>query len=394
MILHLKRNTMSSFREAVGEVIRLNTAMDSIIFLELLEILISNIIRFPALTKYRSLGKSNCHFQDVVKNTAKSMECLESIGFSDEGHFFILSSSLYAEEQHSLRSMLDITRKCKDSVTSTFMKQGESTNSSMCTRSLFTSYGSWEERGKRPSMEDSMILLPSMGHHEMAYFGLYDGHGGRGAVDFVVRSLHINLQQIMSSANIHTVKQSAMFEAHFKTDEQIRKMNIWDSGSTSAVCILDRIESRRILYSANIGDSRTVLCREFAPMRVSVDHKPSDPSELNRIVEMGGFVSSQSRVSGILAVSRAFGDHSLKPFVSCEPYFVELDLSDQDQFVIIACDGLWDVFTDSEAVDFILSETKEMDPESIDCTLLSQKLVRLALTRGTTDNVSVIVIWL
>lgn len=96
----------------------------------------------------------------------------------------------------------------------------------------------------------------------------------------------------------------------------------------------------------------------------------------------------RGRVCGMLAVSRSFGDHGLKDYVSARPYTNETMLSEEDIFVIVACDGLWDVVEDQEAVDFV---RKRIDERRVSGT--ARALVQQALSRGSTDNVSVLVVF-
>ncbi len=90
---------------------------------------------------------------------------------------------------------------------------------------------------------------------------------------------------------------------------------------------------------------------------MTYDHRAEDESEQRRISDAGGFIA-RGRVLGILAVSRSFGDHGMKDFVCASPYLSEALLSEHGDcpFVILACDGVWDVLTDQEAVDLILEK--------------------------------------
>lgn len=97
--------------------------------------------------------------------------------------------------------------------------------------------------------------------------------------------------------------------------------------------------SRRVLYSANAGDARGVLCRAGKAIRLTYDHKGSDQQEAKRITDAGGFVMS-GRVNGVLAVTRSLGDSSMKDFVVGAPYTTETELCDDDEFLILACDGV------------------------------------------------------
>ncbi|GAA6064492.1 hypothetical protein JCM10212_002380, partial [Sporobolomyces blumeae] len=130
--------------------------------------------------------------------------------------------------------------------------------------------------------------------------------------------------------------------------------------------------AKRTLYTANAGDARAVLARNGQAVRLSHDHKASDAKEAERIDQAGGFIMNQ-RVNGYLAVSRSLGDSAMKQFVVGSPYTTETTLGPEDDFLIIACDGLWDVCNDQEAVD-LLKQSGITDPQEA-----SKKLVDHAL---------------
>jgi protein phosphatase PTC1 len=113
--------------------------------------------------------------------------------------------------------------------------------------------------------------------------------------------------------------------------------------STSAQVFTHPIDpppnSRRVLYTANAGDARGVLCRAGRAVRLTYDHKGSDKQEAKRITDAGGFVMS-GRVNGVLAVTRSLGDSSMKEYVVGSPYTTETELGDDDEFLILACDGV------------------------------------------------------
>lgn len=139
----------------------------------------------------------------------------------------------------------------------------------------------------------------------------------------------------------------------------------------------------RKLYAANAGDARAVLCRNGTAVRITRDHKASDQAEQERVQRSGGWVS-MNRVHGVLAVSRALGDHAMKQSVISEPNFWEGELTGEDSFIIIACDGLWDVCTDQASVDMV--------KDCSDAQVMSQKLMQAALDNGGKDNISVMVV--
>lgn len=140
---------------------------------------------------------------------------------------------------------------------------------------------------------------------------------------------------------------------------------------------------RRVLYVANAGDARGVLCRSGRALRLTYDHKGTDKQEAKRIVDSGGFVMG-GRVNGVLAVTRSLGDSSMKDFVVGAPYTTETELTDDDELLILACDGIWDVLDDQTAVDLVrgLQNPQEACDE----------LIRQALQRYTNDNITALVI--
>lgn len=109
--------------------------------------------------------------------------------------------------------------------------------------------------------------------------------------------------------------------------------------SEGVTIIIPPSNSRRVLYCANAGDARGVLCRNGKAVRLTYDHKGSDRQEAKRITDAGGFVLS-GRVNGVLAVTRSLGDSSMKEFVVGAPYTTETELCDEDEFLILACDGV------------------------------------------------------
>jgi protein phosphatase PTC1 len=111
------------------------------------------------------------------------------------------------------------------------------------------------------------------------------------------------------------------------------------SSSTGTVVIIPPEAHRRVLYSANAGDARGVLSRGGKAVRLTYDHKGSDRQEAKRITDAGGFVLS-GRVNGVLAVTRSLGDTSMKEFVVGSPYTTETELCDEDEYLILACDGV------------------------------------------------------
>lgn len=143
------------------------------------------------------------------------------------------------------------------------------------------------------------------------------------------------------------------------------------------------------LYAANAGDARIVLGHLGRATRLTKDHRPDDPEEVERIEKAGGFMF-KGRVVGVLAITRSLGDHCMKSYVVAEPYCSETSIrleGKMSSFVICACDGLWDVFQDQDAVDFVWKYEHERER-------IAEHLVNEAIRRGSTDNISAVVAWL
>lgn len=141
----------------------------------------------------------------------------------------------------------------------------------------------------------------------------------------------------------------------------------WSSGTGCTACVV-LITPDKIIC-ANIGDSRAILKTGDQVVALSEDHKPNDPKEKERIKNYGMVVSADGRVDGILAVARAFGDFYFKSkmeamgpaaqAVTADPDFKVVTRSSADKFIVIACDGIWDVKGNQECADFIEGKIDE-----------------------------------
>nr|KJB65930.1 hypothetical protein B456_010G120600 [Gossypium raimondii] len=204
------------------------------------------------------------------------------------------------------------------------------------------SYGYASSPGKRSSMEDFYeTRIDGVDGEIVGLFGVFDGHGGARAAEYVKQNLFSNL--IRHPKFISDTK-SAIADAYNHTDSEFLKSENnqnRDAGSTASTAILvgDR------LLVANVGDSRAVICRGGNAFAVSRDHKPDQSDERQRIEDAGGFVmwAGTWRVGGVLAVSRAFGDRLLKQYVVADPEIQEEKIDSSLEFLILASDGLWDV---------------------------------------------------
>eukprot|EP00249_Psilotum_nudum_P004174 c17719_g1_i2 orf=387-1175(+) len=180
------------------------------------------------------------------------------------------------------------------------------------------SYGFSSLRGKRASMEDfHETRIAKVEDQIVGLFGVFDGHGGSRAAEYVKQNLFENL--IVHPDFVSDTK-TAIAETYKKTDSDFLKVENnqhRDAGSTASTAVLVGDH----LLVANVGDSRAVICRAGKAVALSTDHKPNRSDERKRIEEAGGVVmwAGTWRVGGVLAVSRAFGDRLLKRYVVAEP---------------------------------------------------------------------------
>jgi len=177
----------------------------------------------------------------------------------------------------------------------------------------------------------------------------------------------------------------AIEEGYSLTDQQIVERKIEKSGCTAVTALI----VGQTLYVANIGDTNAVLIRNGDPLVLTVEHNAGkNEKEIKRLQDMGCFIIG-GKVAGILSVTRAFGDLELKPYLISDPFIKKTNLTDADDRLIIACDGLWDVVTFQECADIIKSEVEKGNKSAEG---IAQHLVKVAMKKKSTDNISVLVI--
>ncbi|OIV89431.1 hypothetical protein TanjilG_21889 [Lupinus angustifolius] len=248
-------------------------------------------------------------------------------------------------------------------------------------RKLGCGYSSF--RGKRVTMEDFYdIKTLKIGGRSICLFGIFDGHGGSRAAEYLKDHLFDNL---MKHPMFLTDAKLALSETYQQTDADFlnsEKDTFRDDGSTASTAIL--VDNH--LYVANVGDSRTIISKAGKAIALSEDHKPNRSDERKRIENAGGVVmwAGTWRVGGVLAMSRAFGNRMLKPFVVAEPEIQDQVIDEQIELLILASDGLWDVVQNDDAVSLACTEE---EPEAA-----ARKLTEAAFARGSADNITCIVV--
>jgi len=201
-----------------------------------------------------------------------------------------------------------------------------------------------------------------------SFFGVYDGHGGSTVARFSGDTVHSRLQGVddYKSKNY----EAALKRAFLATDEDLRSNPDFQNDPSGCTAVVTLIDEKRRIICANAGDSRSVLSVKGEAKAMSHDHKPVNKDENARIVAGGGFVEF-GRVNGNLALSRALGDFEFKQngtisaekqVVTADPDIIVHDPTDDDEFLILACDGIWDVMTSQNTVDFIRRSIADRQP--------------------------------
>lgn len=249
-----------------------------------------------------------------------------------------------------------------------------------------------KESSSATDVSTSSEELPNAVETDNGYFAIFDGHAGTFAAEWCGKKLHLILEDVMRR-NPNAPVPELLDQTFTWVDQHLEKLPLKNSGCTAVIALLrweDRVASnqaatgssalppaaaatkeedpesavtptqaapsttqpsvtpklqqkavrQRVLYTANVGDARIVLCRNGKALRLSYDHKGSDENEGKRISNAGGLILN-NRVNGVLAVTRALGDAYLKDLVTGHPYTTETVIQpDPDEFIILACDGV------------------------------------------------------
>ena len=287
-------------------------------------------------------------------------------------------------------------------------------------------------KGGRVTMEDEYFVAEGG-----RFVAVFDGHGGGGVSQYLKRNLYqeicrqlkdkhweqSDLEGSQSSVSRHNSKRkkdevpsvfahvSALKAAFAEMEARVlANDHLGYQGSTAvAVLLHENPESgHRTLLSANVGDSRAILSRNGRAISLTRDHKPNDEVEKARILAMGETIEwdRYSKVHRVrnLSLSRAIGDRYAKPVVTGEVEIKHYPVMEEDEFVLLASDGLWDVMESEDVVQFVHQRLREElakvgrdDAESYRFILrknMAKSVAREAIRRGSGDNVCVCMVWL
>ncbi|KAI6680124.1 hypothetical protein NL676_034005 [Syzygium grande] len=250
--------------------------------------------------------------------------------------------------------------------------------------------GACADIGYRTSMEDAYVCvddfvrdygLTNMADGPNAFYGVFDGHGGKHAADFASYNL---LQYIIKDEDFPREIEKVVSSAFLQTDAAFAEACSLDAALASGTTALAAIVMGRSLIVANAGDCRAVLCRRGRAIEMSRDHKPVCTKEKKRIVASGGYICCDGYLNGQLNVARALGDWHVEGMksreggpLSAEPELMSMDLTKEDEFLI-----------NRNAVDFARRRLQEHNDPIMCC----KDLVDEALKRKSLDNLAAIVV--
>ena len=264
----------------------------------------------------------------------------------------------------------------------------------------------------RKSMEDYHCIKQNLlknNSNIFSYFGIFDGHSGDEVALFLSKNLHKILSKQLNNlcnqdSNNNIDNRNSKIISYIKNsfeiaDNEIIKSNNYnkDVGSTATIILLYKIKNNNVnngnlnkndfskyIICANVGDSKGYILTRNNFFQITKDHKCTDMNEVERIKKNGGIVFS-NRVFGTLMLTRSFGDKEMKKYgVISSPDCYCHKIKDEDLYIIIASDGIWDAVSEEEIM--------QMGGDKLSSDDFSKKIVKLAIDKGTRDNISCIVI--
>ena len=235
----------------------------------------------------------------------------------------------------------------------------------------------------RKTMEDFHTIIPNF-INESSYFGLFDGHSGIEVAQYLKTNFHKILKSNIEK--IGDIPKSLNITFNQIDQDVINKKNFTNEvGSTATILIIHHINKKKYIFCANVGDSKCFLIKKNKVNQISVDHKCTVENEVERIKKKGGIVFS-GRVFGTLILTRTIGDREMKNYgVISNPSIYSNEINEnEDQYIIIASDGVWDVVNEEDILN--------MSKKNLEAEKFCKMIIKKAIDNGTRDNVSCIVI--
>lgn len=242
-------------------------------------------------------------------------------------------------------------------------------------------------QGKRPHMEDRARIIDNF-HGNYSLFVLCDGHGGDFVADFCVRHIASILKKHLDSG---LDMKSSLTKTNSDLDDLVSEQESYMTGTTCIVIL----KSSDHVWVSNCGDSRAIMNSGLRVIDLSKDHKPIGNEQV-RIEALGGHIQSMNgdvpRVNGELALTRAIGDKRLRPYVIPTPDVSQFKFSNDNKFIIMATDGLWDIMTSSDVNRMVFSQYRR-NMELTDNQLLEKisNVLEQTIKETIEDNTTIII---
>ena len=261
------------------------------------------------------------------------------------------------------------------------------------TQTIEISYKEDKNKTYKQEMEDKgKTVLNFKENPKNILITLFDGHGG----DFVSKYLQQNFDKYFKK-NLKNLKEEEINKSYNKTfseiDNDIKEKSMY-IGSTGTILLITEEENQKVIYGANIGDTRCTLFNEKNFERLTIDHRIDDNKEKGRIINSGGILK-EGRINGTLMLSRVFGDFEFKKLgVKCEPFLFKKVINNdiKNQFIILASDGIWDIIDEWEIKHYISDICNDIKGNESVTMKICDKLVNESIHSGGWDNISVFTI--
>lgn len=253
-------------------------------------------------------------------------------------------------------------------------------------------------RGWRVSMEDQHIADPDFGE-DMALYAVFDGHGGPKVSEFCQRNFGrvLKSQPAFVQGRYEAALEGAFLEVDRLLTQSPQNVFSFQSGCTTLVVL--RVGRR--LYVANAGDSRCLIFRSDGQiLQMNIEHKPYLPEEFARISNAGGLVVN-GRINENLNLSRAIGDldykrnETLPPeqqMISALPEVVVKDLEPEDEFMLLGCDGVYEVLTDVSLREVVYENMTQSNGDAALDEIFDRTLSAAQTSFSGKDNMSAILV--
>lgn len=227
-------------------------------------------------------------------------------------------------------------------------------------------------------MEDTYCYEDNFaGDVSCGLFGVFDGHGGSAVSEYLKERMPEELRSRIENDSPSDLV--GIIEDTFeKIDKEVKMLDSEQCGSTACIAIIRKESGHKVLYIANVGDTRAVLSRNGVEERLSVDHRVAEAGEKERVLSSGGIILND-RVGGSLILTRAFGDYALKDSgVIVTPTIRKHFIRPFDRYVVIASDGVYDTMTDQDVIGKCdIEQTAEK---------VCKNIISTAIENGSQDN--------